>query len=266
MELYLPPQNAKLTKESEFFVAKLDDKALYARQNNFRMANKKRWEDPKQHEVPQPTAKPVNVYDAKTGKYIATYPSAQRAAVALGFAKDLKEAKKSAANHIRAISRKQGKMRTYKGYIFKFDNGNHGNTRPYTYSHKVISKAVIGTSPEGVTKTFCSLQSAQKYTGIRYSLISDIAKGLKDQYDGWTFKFKKENDIHKGENSEEAKERRGLANRKQCRTLVMGIEVARYNGLKECAKGIGVSYQVVWRAMKLDRYVKGNIKIELLTK
>ena len=114
MELYIPPDNAKLHQGNEF-----KECSTTFRKNSQASRKKanKYWSDSEHHRRVSKTAIAVDVYDSE-GHYLATYPSARKCAEAM-FPDKIRA---SAERQIRACRQghKQGYRKLqYLGYQFK---------------------------------------------------------------------------------------------------------------------------------------------------
>lgn len=161
-ELFIPPTFAKIPPTSEFYIEKLDNPKLARRRNASRQTAMKRWAKPGAHDfVCLKTAKTVDVFNL-SGEYISTYPSARKAASALGL--------KSERNIRRC---RQGIGKQYCGYMFRDHVDGVTCIEPYRIKKKKSgykagpykshpTRMVASVSEFGVRKTWHSVTACAK--------------------------------------------------------------------------------------------------------
>lgn len=176
MELYLPPTIAKLHQGTEF--REVSD-TFKRRSAASKIKARKRWDAPGYRDtfVDHSQAKPVDVFDLE-GHYIATYPSARKAARFLNLSDE---------NCVKACRR--GEKRQYRGYQFrdaavvKHDIGpvppiRYGMTKrkPYHKDNSYLCKPVRVTFHDGDTMDFPSLKDCAEALHRKQNTISSAIK------------------------------------------------------------------------------------------
>lgn len=159
MELYLPPSYANIGKGTEFRTV---SDTFKRRSEASKIKARKRWDAPGYRDtfVDHSHAKAVDVFDLE-GHYLATYPSARKAARALGFPRNCE-------NCVRACRR--GEKRQYHGFQFRDATPEHhdigpvppiryGKTRRrgYKKDNSYLLKPCRVTFPDGDTMDFPSV-------------------------------------------------------------------------------------------------------------
>ena len=158
MELYLPPTTAKLHQGTEFRTV---SETFKRRSEASKIKARKRWDAPGYREtfVDHSQAKAVDVFDLE-GHYLATYPSARKAARFLNLPDE---------NCVKAVRR--GEKRQYRGYQFRDATPDHNDIapvppirygmtkrKPYHKDNSYLCKPVRVTFFDGDTMDFPSIK------------------------------------------------------------------------------------------------------------
>ena len=175
MELYLPPTWAKLTKQSVFYKT---TETFKRRSKASKERMKKYWSD-SQHRlrVDEKQAKPVDVF-TMDGEFVATYPSARKAAIALFPGKKYMSAERC----IRACRDPKQIKRSFCGYQFRDHQEDTANIEPYKRRHKekgytmhrkpnTFATCPIEDTYLGIVRTFGSIKEAAEAIGCSVSGI-----------------------------------------------------------------------------------------------
>ena len=242
MELYLPPINAKLSIKSEFGDAvKMSEQYRKKCEQCDRM-RQIRWSDPKQHEKPSFNSKPFNAYEAATGKYLGTWLGTFKCAVALGLAKDMKDARRR-SSILRAIANKAKTQKTYKGYTFRWDTGDHSDIEPYVYNQSMsMRKPVVVTDPDGTEHTFGFTYEAAEYIGCTPSMVQHVCKGHCKRAKGYLCRWKNERDLTRGKRSQATKDKKRGQGGLRCALYIWDVLIGEYPSITQLAKENGLSY------------------------
>lgn len=150
----------KLKDRCDAVEAKHKMKSERTRQRNIEF-----WAKPGAHERTNPQAVAIDVYDLK-GRYIATYPSALKAAQALGKGK-------AQVTDIRKVAK--GSRRQAWGYMFREHTPKRPKIKPY--SRKIIDVKVMNKIAEQF-KDYMTALPYKQYCEIRTRLCEHM---------GWSY-------------------------------------------------------------------------------
>lgn len=197
-ELFLPPQNAIITKDSTFYKATETFKNR-SRANRENML--KYWSDPRNHERVAPIAKPVAAYRLD-GTFVGWWPSSRKAAQAL-FGNDPKSFKERTIRS--CVTGKNGKKtkKSCYGFMFRAWTGDtadiapyavnphrkrKGCTKPYHRDNSYLKKPTRATFPDGDTLDFPCLKDCADAFGRKPNVVSTWVKKGKSP-NGILFQF-----------------------------------------------------------------------------
>lgn len=197
-ELFIPPKNAIIPKDSTFY------KATETFQNRSR-ANRERavryWSDPRNHEKVATNAKPIAAYRLD-GTFVGWWPSSRKAAQAL-FDGDPKH---SNERNIRsAVTGKNSKKtkKSHHGFMFRDWTGctadiapyavnphrtRKGYTKPYNRDNSYLMKPTRATFPDGDTLDFHSVTDCAQAFGVKPNVVSIWVRKAKP-HNGILFQF-----------------------------------------------------------------------------
>lgn len=176
MELYMPPTWAKIPKQSEWYKS---TETFKRRSKASKERMRKYWSDGRHRRRVSKQAKPVDVFDLD-GRYIATYPSARKCAIAMFPEVDYRSAERC----IRGIRQGVHGKKSYRGYMFRDHVVGRGDIEPYRkeprkkghrYKDGIVKpnlrKAVVETCEFGVLGEWDSLTACAAALGCSYQSI-----------------------------------------------------------------------------------------------